>query len=242
MTIWLWWRAAKWIGLLALGYGVLGTVRGVGASRRMAGLAVLPIALLVVYVSGFGLLEHQELSFAEPWVLSALVAGVACASGAALHATARRSRLGAALAVGSLVAAVGFMVFRTQGLGPGLVLGLLGCGIGGTLATEDPDSPDSAGIHAWFRWIAWAEGGSLLFLFGIAMPMKYLAGHPELIAWTGWLHGVFFMLYVGAVGVGVLRLGWGMVDAGLGLVASMLPFGTFLFERRMERRMVATES
>ena len=236
MTTWLLWRTAKWIGLLALGYGVGGTVRGVGETRRMAALWVLPIGVLIAFISGFGMLEHQGLGFAEPWVLASLIAGVTSASGAALHATADRSRLGAGLAAGALLAAIGFMVFRDAGLWVGLVLGGLGAIAGAALATVDTTPPDVDAIYRWFKAIAVAEAGSLLFLFGIAMPAKYLAGHPELIAWTGWLHGVFFLLYVGAVGVGVLRLGWGLVDAGLGLAASMLPFGTVLFERRMTKK------
>ena len=60
-----------------------------------------------------------------------------------------------------------------------------------------------------------------------------MAGQPFLISWTGWLHGVLFLLYVGALVIGVLRLGWSLVDAVLGFVAAFLPFGTFLFERRV---------
>jgi integral membrane protein len=234
MTAWLFWRLVKWMGLAALGYGVWGTVRGVGAAKRNAGLAVLPVALLAVFVSGFGLLELSDKTFTEPWVAASLLAGIASACGAALHATTNRSPLGAGLAVGGLLASIGWMVFRTEGLVAGALLGSLGLIVGAMAASTDLEPADNAAILSWFKWIGRCEGASLLFLFGIAMPAKYIAGYPEVVAWTGWLHGVFFLLYVGALLVGVTRLGWSLADACLGLFASFMPFGTFVFERRID--------
>ena len=40
------------------------------------------------------------------------------------------------------------------------------------------------------------EGGSLLILVFIGMPLKYWAGFPEAVRFVGSLHGFLFVLYV----------------------------------------------
>jgi integral membrane protein len=47
-----------------------------------------------------------------------------------------------------------------------------------------------------FRTIGYAEGISLLVLLGIAMPLKYLAGYPLAVKYTGWAHGLLFVAYL----------------------------------------------
>ena len=84
-----------------------------------------------------------------------------------------------------------------------------------------------------FRWIARAEGASLLALMGIAMPVKYGLGEPLLVEWFGWIHGLLFLLYVAVLGMCTLRLGWSPTRAAAGFVASLLPGGTFVFEWKM---------
>ena len=39
------------------------------------------------------------------------------------------------------------------------------------------------------------EGISFLVLLFIAMPLKYWAGMPLAVKYTGWAHGVLFVLY-----------------------------------------------
>ena len=43
------------------------------------------------------------------------------------------------------------------------------------------------------------EGISALLLFFVAMPMKYMLDMPLAVKYTGWAHGVLFMLYIGAL-------------------------------------------
>jgi integral membrane protein len=232
MTLWITWRMLKWIGLLGLGYGLAGGVWGRGAARERAGLLVFPLSLLLVFVAGYGLLELQEKTFAEPWVSASLLAGVGAAAGVALHAASARSRVGAGLAVGGVLACVGFMA-APAALAVGALMGVLGGVVGAFTAAAD-DEPSGEAALAWFRWLARAEGVSLLVLFGVAMPVKYGLGEPIVVAWTGWLHGVLFLLYVAGLGVGMARLGWSPLTAVFGFVASLVPFGTFLFERRLD--------
>lgn len=85
------------------------------------------------------------------------------------------------------------------------------------------------------RVVGIIEGISYLILLGIAMPLKYLAGIPEVVKVVGWAHGVLFVLYVLALlHVWVVRH-WSFGRAALAFVASLLPFGTFLFDKSLRR-------
>lgn len=83
-----------------------------------------------------------------------------------------------------------------------------------------------------FRAVAYAEGASFLLLLLVAMPLKYFAGMPLATRVVGLVHGVLFVAYVvlacEALGAGRFTLG----RATLALLASLLPFGPFWFERR----------
>lgn len=86
-----------------------------------------------------------------------------------------------------------------------------------------------------FRQIAVAEGWSFLILLFIAMPLKYLADMPLAVKYVGWAHGVLFIAYwVTAIPL-FTKLKWD-VERIIGLgAASVLPFGTFVMERKWLR-------
>jgi len=86
-----------------------------------------------------------------------------------------------------------------------------------------------------FRTIAIAEGWSFLVLLGIAMPLKYIFDIPMAVKVVGWLHGVLFIGYwILAVPL-FTKLKWDVERIiGLGL-ASIIPFGTFVMERKWLR-------
>lgn len=93
------------------------------------------------------------------------------------------------------------------------------------------DSP----IIRRFRTIAIAEGISFLVLLFIAMPLKYFVGLPIAVKVVGWAHGVLFVWYWVAAVPLFTRLKWEAERiVGLGL-ASILPFGTFVLERKWLR-------
>ena len=81
-----------------------------------------------------------------------------------------------------------------------------------------------------FRFISITEGVSFLLLLGIAMPLKYGADMPEAVMVTGWAHGVLFILYALALAQVSRARRWGVVKSGLGFVASLVPFGPFVFD------------
>ncbi|WKZ66488.1 MAG: DUF3817 domain-containing protein [Flavobacteriales bacterium] len=86
-----------------------------------------------------------------------------------------------------------------------------------------------------FRTVALAEGISFLLLLFIAMPLKYIAGMPLAVKYVGWAHGVLFVGYWVAAVPLFTKLKWDAERVvGLGL-ASVLPFGTFVLERKWLR-------
>lgn len=85
---------------------------------------------------------------------------------------------------------------------------------------------------ATLRKTALLEGLSYLVLLGIAMPLKYIWDMPLAVQITGWIHGALFVALC-ALLLAVLLKGWPFYRAALVFIASLLPFGPFLLDRRM---------
>lgn len=83
------------------------------------------------------------------------------------------------------------------------------------------------------RLIGMLEGVSFLLLMGVAMPLKYLAGLPEAVKWTGWIHGILFICYCIVIFAALVgrRISFG--KSLLAFVASLIPFGPFLIDRKL---------
>lgn len=86
-----------------------------------------------------------------------------------------------------------------------------------------------------FRVISITEGISLLVLLFIAMPLKYVFDMPGMVKYVGWAHGLLFILYVLILFPTRRSLNWSFTTTALGLVASLLPFGPFLFDRKLQK-------
>ena len=86
-----------------------------------------------------------------------------------------------------------------------------------------------------FRTIAILEGISYLVLLGIAMPLKYFGGMPKAVLYTGWVHGLLFVLYMLFLGIVFIKYKWPFKKGFYAFIASLLPFGPFIFERKMMR-------
>jgi integral membrane protein len=84
-----------------------------------------------------------------------------------------------------------------------------------------------------FVWIARLEGVSYLVLLLVAMPLKYLAGEPAAVRVVGMAHGILFVAYLAVLLRARLELGWTLRRLAEAFVASLIPFGTFWFERRL---------
>lgn len=93
------------------------------------------------------------------------------------------------------------------------------------------------------RTIGILEGISFLVLLGIAMPVKYMLGIPELVKYVGWAHGVLFVLYIAAVVHVYITYNWSILKVMITMVASLIPFGPFIIDRKLkeEERALETE-
>jgi len=95
-----------------------------------------------------------------------------------------------------------------------------------------------------FRYVGFAEGTSYLILLFIAMPLKYTMDMPLAVTYVGWIHGILFIVYIYAVFPTKNTLKWTFRRSLMALIASILPFGPFLFDRklRQQEKEIATES
>lgn len=93
--------------------------------------------------------------------------------------------------------------------------------------TETP-APEGSFEAKAVRFLAYADGISLLVLFFAAMPAKYLLAQPMGVKVVGPIHGMLFLLYIAAVVMWrpVLNWTWGRVLAAS--LASCVPFALFL--------------
>ena len=85
------------------------------------------------------------------------------------------------------------------------------------------------------RAVGLVEGVSFLLLLGIAMPLKYLAGMPLAVKYTGWAHGVLFVGYCLALLPARDAAGWSWMRTAHAFAMSLLPFGPFLHDGRLRR-------
>ncbi|MFN4234356.1 MAG: DUF3817 domain-containing protein [Bacteroidia bacterium] len=84
-----------------------------------------------------------------------------------------------------------------------------------------------------FRLIAFIEGLSYILLLFIAMPLKYSFNIPEAVKFTGWIHGLFFVLYQLALIQNAIPLKWNFLKIVGAFIASLLPFGTFVLDAKL---------
>ena len=90
------------------------------------------------------------------------------------------------------------------------------------------------------RLIGLFEGASFLFLLGVAMPLKYIAGYPEAVSVVGMAHGVLFLIYCLAIVLAIPTPGWTHVWTLASFVAAVLPFGPV--ERLPSLRAIRNDS
>ena len=89
------------------------------------------------------------------------------------------------------------------------------------------------------RWTSKTEGVSTLVLFGIAMPLKYWAEMPLAVTVAGALHGVLFVALVLMLALAVRKVPLSIGLAVIGMVAAIIPFGPFWFDRKLHLQQTA---
>ena len=93
----------------------------------------------------------------------------------------------------------------------------------------------SSPAESRLRLLGLAEGLSFILLMFIAMPLKYLFHQPAAVRVVGSIHGGLFVLYVLAVVAVAFAQKWRIPRVLLALAVSVIPFGPFLFDKRLQR-------
>lgn len=91
------------------------------------------------------------------------------------------------------------------------------------------------------RVIGIAEGISYLVLLLISMPLKYLANLPQAVIVNGWIHGGLFVLFAISVLYTWIVCSWPFKRAFTAGVLSLVPFGTFWFDKGLKRDQALLE-
>ena len=76
-----------------------------------------------------------------------------------------------------------------------------------------------------------SEGISYIVLLFIAMPVKYFMNMPEAVWYTGWVHGLLFLMFILALVNTTITMGWNFKKVFFSFIAALLPFGTFVIDR-----------
>ena len=87
------------------------------------------------------------------------------------------------------------------------------------------------------RFLGYAEAFSWLLLLFVAMPLKYIWNKPLMVTYTGWVHGVLFILYCIHLLLAKQLLNWSFKKLFTGGVAAFLPFGTLWFDKRIKESL-----
>jgi integral membrane protein len=87
------------------------------------------------------------------------------------------------------------------------------------------------------RLVALLEGTSFLVLLFIAMPLKYLAGLPLAVRIVGSVHGGLFLIFLAVLYRAGTDRRWPYRRWLTAFVSSIVPFGTFIFDRSLRREI-----
>lgn len=104
------------------------------------------------------------------------------------------------------------------------------------------DPPVNLRFLTAVRRLGLIEGTSTLVLFGIAMPLKYLANLPMAVRIVGSLHGFLFVALAILLFWAVSRVPISRAAAWLGVLAAIVPFGPFVYDRWLIRHVGGIES
>ena len=91
-----------------------------------------------------------------------------------------------------------------------------------------------------YRVMAYVVGVMLLLLVLVAMPLKYFADQPALVAAIGPVHGFLYILYLLASFDLARRARWSLERTLLVLLAGAIPFLSFVMERRVTREVLGS--
>lgn len=88
------------------------------------------------------------------------------------------------------------------------------------------------------RIVAFLEGLSLILLVFVAMPIKYYGDDPSWVKAIGPVHGALFVLFVLMALPFAVKHAWSVWDTiKRVLLASFVPFGTFIVDHQVLRHI-----
>lgn len=86
-----------------------------------------------------------------------------------------------------------------------------------------------------FRLMGFLEGLSLLVLLFIAMPLKYLAGFPEVVTFVGTLHGLLFIMYLITIAYVTFKVRWSFIWITSAFAVAFIPFGNLVLDAKLRQ-------
>jgi len=86
-----------------------------------------------------------------------------------------------------------------------------------------------------YRYTALVEAISYLILLFIAMPLKYIWDIPDGVKYMGWIHGVLFLFYFVILIAAAFKYRWSILRVVYYLIASVLPFLPFFFDKKLKQ-------
>ena len=85
----------------------------------------------------------------------------------------------------------------------------------------------------FFRKTAYLEGASFLILLLIAMPLKYGWDMPTAVSIVGRAHGGLFVVYMILALLVWQKKQWPLKIAFCAFAAAFIPFGPFIFDKKI---------
>lgn len=118
----------------------------------------------------------------------------------------------------------------------GIILLRLGRGAGISYPCDYP-RPGIMTALRHLRLVALLEGSSFVVLLFIAMPLKYLAGLPLAVRIVGTVHGGLFLVFLAVLYRAGSARRWPHRRWLIAFISSVVPFGTFAFDRSLRREI-----
>lgn len=87
-------------------------------------------------------------------------------------------------------------------------------------------------MKKFFVHLGRVEGVSFLLILFVTMPLKYFFENPMPNKIVGMVHGLLFILYVFIASLVAMDEKWPRKVKWLAYLASVVPFGTFVFESK----------
>lgn len=86
-----------------------------------------------------------------------------------------------------------------------------------------------------FRVMGLIEGGSLLLLLFIAMPLKYGLDIPEVVSVVGAIHGFLFITYLFVIAYVTYKVRWSFKWIAGAVIAAFIPFGNIILDSYLKK-------